>query len=128
MQNTYNALADMTRVVWMLDQYRRIRFIVLFFSLLLSIALIPILSKMGFRVAIEVVEAFIGATLLAALFSIVGKHSFRFIGYLFLPLVAIASMRSLYFAHPLVPAADIPWIILASLSIALIFRHIMRVK
>ncbi|HNR14356.1 MAG TPA: hypothetical protein PKJ77_02020 [Thermodesulfobacteriota bacterium] len=128
MQNTYNALADMTRLVWMIDRYRRIRFIVLFFSLLLSIALVPILGNMGFRVAIEVVEAFIGAILLTALFSIVGKHSFYLIGSLFLPLVTISSLRSLLITKPLLPAADIPWIILASVSIVLIFRHIMKAK
>ena len=57
-----------------LEYYRKIRFIFLFFFLLLSIGLIPLLSEWGFGYAAEIIPVFLALILLASLITIVGHR------------------------------------------------------
>ena len=118
----------MKRLPLLLEQYRRIRFVILFFALLLSIGLAPLLNKVEIRFQAEIIIAFLSLNLIAVLISVAGKR----MRYLFLGLAALTlvmqGLRAALSFEPLLPAGNGLWVILSLLAAVVILRHVLTAR
>jgi hypothetical protein len=113
---------------YFLEYYRKIRFIFLFFFLLLSIGLIPILSKWGFGYASEIIQVLLTLTLIASLISIVGH---RLLSILLVILFLLVVFKLLYFLvhfNVMLPTSEWLQVVFCLIAAVLILRYVMHVK
>jgi len=110
------------------EYFRRIRFIFLFFFLLLSIGIIPLLTEWGFGYASEIMQVLLGIILLASLFSIV-EH--RLMSFLLVILLLMVVLRLLYLAlhfNVMLPTSQGVQVFFCLMAAVLILRFVMQAK
>jgi len=113
---------------YFLEYYRKIRFIFLFFFLLLSIGLIPLLSKWGFGYASEIIQVLLTLTLITSLITIVGH---RLLYVLFFMLFLVVIFKLLYFllhCNVMLPTSEGFQVVFCLIAAVLILRYVMQVK
>ena len=111
-----------------LEYFRKIRFIFLFFFLLLSIGIMPLLTEWGFGYASEIMQMLLALILLASLISIVDH---RLISVLLVVLLLMMVLRLLYLAshfNVMLPTSQGVQVFFCSMAAVLILRFVMKAK
>jgi len=113
---------------YFLEYFRKIRFIFLFFFLLLSIGLIPLLSEWGFGYASEILQVLLALALLASLICIVDHRLVSvFLIILFLTAVFKLLYLSLHF-NVMLPTSQGLQVFFCLMAVVLILRYVMQAK
>ena len=113
---------------YFLEYYRKIRFIFLFFFLLLSIGLIPLLSEWGFGYAAEILQILFALALIGALITIVGQ---RLLSLLLVMVFLIAVLKLLYLLFHLnviLPTSEVLQVFFCFIAVVLILRFVMQAE
>ena len=111
-----------------LAYFRKNRFIFLFFFLLLSIGLIPLLTEWGFGYVSEILQMLVGFFLLASLISIAGQ---RLISVLLVILSLVVILKLLYLAlhfNVMLPSSQGVQVFFCLMTTVLILRFVMQAK
>jgi hypothetical protein len=111
-----------------LEYFRKIRFIFLFFFLLLSIGLIPLLSEWGFGYAAEIIPVFLALILLASLITIVGHRLLLVLLAILFLAVVIKLLYLLLHFNVMLPAGEGLHDFLCLIAVVLILRYVMQAK
>jgi hypothetical protein len=111
-----------------LEHYRRIRFIFLFFFLLLSIGIMPLLTEWGFGYVSEILQMLLALSLLASLISIVDH---RLMSVLLVVLLFMMVLKLLYLAshfNVMLPTSQGVQVFFCLMAAVLILRFVMQAK
>jgi len=112
----------------LISYFRKIRFIFLFFFLLLSIGLLPLLAEWGFGHASEILQVLLALIILASLITIV---SHRFLSFLLVVLSLMIVLKLLYLLlhfHEMLPPSRVLQVFFCLMAAALILRFVMQAK
>jgi voltage-gated potassium channel len=118
----------MKSVDFFLEYFRKIRFIFLFFFLLVSIGLIPLLSEWGFGFVAEILQVLLILTLIGSLISIVNH---RLISVLLIIVFLMAVLKLLYLLlhfNAMLPASEGLQVVFCLIAVVLILRYVMQAK
>lgn len=118
----------MKRLHSLLEQYYRVRFAILFFSLLFCIGAAPILRNLDMRSQSALIIVFLSLNLLAALISVAGKRVFHLLVGMTVLTFAALGLRAVFSFEPLLPAGDGLWILLSLLAAVVILRHVLTAR
>ena len=119
---------NMKSAACFLEHYRKIRFIFLFFFLLLCIGLIPLLSEWGFGHAAEIMQIFLGLTLIASLITIVGRRLWAVL-LVILFFVMVLKLGYLFFhSDIMLPTSHGFQVFFCLIAVVLILRFVMQAK
>jgi voltage-gated potassium channel len=113
---------------YFLEYYRKIRFISLFFFLLLSVGLIPLLSEWGFGYAADILQVFLVLAITASLITIVNQ---RLLFVLLVILFLRAVLRLLYLLfhfNVMLPPGEWLQVVFCSMVVVVILRYVMQAK
>jgi hypothetical protein len=113
---------------YFLEYYRKIRFIFLFFFLLLSIGLIPLLTEWGFGYAAEILQIFLAFALIGSLITIVGQ---RLLSVLLASVFLMAVLKLLYLLfhfNVILPTSEGLQVFFCLIAVVLILRFVMQAK
>ncbi|WAC06205.1 MAG: ion channel [Thermodesulfobacteriota bacterium] len=108
--------------------FRRIRFIFLFFFLLLCIGIMPLLTEWGFGYVSEILQVILALTLIASLITIVRE---RLLSGLFVIVFVMAVLKLLYLLlhfNVFLPTSQGLQVFFCLIAVVLILRFIMQVK
>ena len=109
----------------LLARYRRHRFALLFVSLLLTLAVNPVVDAV---VHFNPIEAFLGLNLIAAIAGAAQGRWFRRLVYLAVVFVAVRGLAVGLDVPGLLPASSFAWVIAVVLAIAATARHAFRAR
>jgi len=119
---------NMKSTDYFLEYFRKIRFIFLFFFLLLSIGLIPLLSEWGFGFAAEILQVLLSLTLIATLITIINQRLLTvLLAILFLKVVLRLVFFLLHF-NVMLPAGEGLQVVFCLMAVILILRYVMQAK
>jgi Ion channel len=110
------------------EYYQKIRFIFLFFFLLLSIGLIPLLSEWGFGLAAEILQVLLALTLIATLITIVNQRLLTVLLVIFLLRVVLRLLDLLLHFTFMQSASVGLQVFFCFIAVALILRFVMQAK
>jgi len=119
---------NMKSADYFLEYFRKIRFIFLFFFLLLCIGIMPLLTEWGFGSVSEIMQMLLALILLASLISIV-EH--RLMSVLLAVILVMVVLRFLYFAlhfNVMLPTSQGVQVFFCLMAVVLILRFVMQAK
>jgi Ion channel. len=113
---------------YFLEYYRKIRFIFLFFFLLLSIGLIPLLSEWGFGYAADILQVLLALTIVASLITIVNQRLLSVLLVILFLRVVLRLLFLLFHSSAMLPPGEWLQVVFCSMAVMVILCYVMQAK